>query len=306
MESLRAPKPLLDRQRLERLERLSLRWNRSFRGVLGGNNVSRYAGVGHEFLDHRNFYPGDDLRAVNWRTYLRLDRLFLKLFCTEPRTPVRILLDRSESMALGEPESGSGEPKWTAACRLTAALCYVGLVRLESLHVIPFADKLSEGYRVQGGRSRYAGVADFLCEIDTAGETDLLAVTSQLLARRPAPGLLLVISDFLDRSDPVRALQHLADFGNELVLIHIAGPEEREPPWRGEIEAVDAETGNVVPISWDEQNQREHARAYDAFCDSLAYTAARNRGRYLSLTTDVSLEDALYGSLVPREAISVG
>lgn len=303
---MRAPKPLLDRERLERLERLSLRWNRSFRGVLGGNNVSRYAGVGHEFLDHRNFYPGDDLRAVNWRTYLRLDRLFLKLFCTEPRTPVRILLDTSESMAVGEPESGPGEPKWTAACRLTAALCYVGLVRLESIQVIPFAQTLSEGYRAQGGRSRYAGVADFLGGVETGGETDLENVARGMLASRPAPGLLIVISDFLDRNDPIRPIQHLADFGSELVLVQVAGPEEREPPWRGEIEAVDAETGNVVPISWDAENQREHARAYDAFCDSLAYTAARNRGRYLHLTTDVSLEDALYGSLVPQDTLSVG
>ena len=56
-------------------------------------------GAGQEFLDHRNFHHGDDLRAVNWRAYLRLEKLFLKMFQVEPRVPVRLLLDLSASMA---------------------------------------------------------------------------------------------------------------------------------------------------------------------------------------------------------------
>lgn len=79
--------PLLDRQILERLERLTIRWQQSFRGLVGGHNISRYAGPGQEFLDHRNFHQGDDLRAVNWRAFMRLEKLFLKMFQVEPRTP---------------------------------------------------------------------------------------------------------------------------------------------------------------------------------------------------------------------------
>ena len=70
---------LLDRQLLERLERLTIRWHKSFRGLVGGHNASRYAGPGQEFLDHRHFHQGDDLRAVNWRAYMRLEKLFLKI-----------------------------------------------------------------------------------------------------------------------------------------------------------------------------------------------------------------------------------
>jgi uncharacterized protein (DUF58 family) len=71
IDEVQAPDPLLDRAALERLERLALRWRQSFSGLLGGNNVSRFAGVGHEFLDHRQFHHGDDYRKVNWRAYLR-------------------------------------------------------------------------------------------------------------------------------------------------------------------------------------------------------------------------------------------
>ena len=87
------PEPLVDRQFLERLERLTLYWQKSFNGLVGGHNLSRFAGPGQEFLDHRNFHSGDDLRAVNWRAYLRFEKLFLKMFQIEPRVPVRLLLD---------------------------------------------------------------------------------------------------------------------------------------------------------------------------------------------------------------------
>ena len=97
------PEPLIDQKFLERLERLTIHWQKSFPGLVGGHNASRYPGSGQEFLDHRGFHQGDDLRAVNWRAYMRLEKLILKLFQVEPRVPVRILLDTSASMTTGDP-----------------------------------------------------------------------------------------------------------------------------------------------------------------------------------------------------------
>ena len=59
-------------------------------------------GPGQEFLDHRHFHHGDDFRAVNWRAFLRFEKLLLKMFQVEPRIPVRILLDTSASMGTGD------------------------------------------------------------------------------------------------------------------------------------------------------------------------------------------------------------
>src|SRR3954464_5887800 len=94
---------LLDRQFLEKLERLTIHWEKSFSGLVGGHNTSRFSGGGQEFLDHRQFHHGDDLRAVNWRAYLRLEKLVLKMFQLEPRVPVRIMVDVSASMTTGNP-----------------------------------------------------------------------------------------------------------------------------------------------------------------------------------------------------------
>ena len=112
---------------VEKLERLTIHWQKSFAGLVGGHNKSRFPGAGQEFLDHRSFLHGDDLRAVNWRAYMRLEKLFLKMFQVEPRVPVRLLLDVSASMAT------HGGAKFDYARKLAGALCYVCLVRLDSI-----------------------------------------------------------------------------------------------------------------------------------------------------------------------------
>ncbi|MCP5111495.1 MAG: DUF58 domain-containing protein, partial [bacterium] len=128
--------PLIDRSFLEKLERLTIRWQKSFPGLVGGRNPSRYSGPGQEFLDHRHFHHGDDLRAVNWRAYLRFEKLFMKMFHVEPRIPVRLLLDVSGSMSTG------GGAKLFYARKLAAALSYVGLVRLDTITLLPFDRRL--------------------------------------------------------------------------------------------------------------------------------------------------------------------
>ena len=41
-----ASAPLLDREFLEKLERLTIHWQKSFAGLVGGHNISRFAGIG--------------------------------------------------------------------------------------------------------------------------------------------------------------------------------------------------------------------------------------------------------------------
>src|ERR1700693_6288611 len=168
-----ASPPLLDRQFLEKLERLTIHWQKSFNGLVGGHNTSRFAGGGQEFLDHRHFHHGDDLRAVNWRAYLRLEKLFLKMFQWEPRIPVRILLDTSQSMMTGK------IPKFDYARKLAAALCYVGLVRRDSIGLQPFASILRNSFPAVGGRHRFQPAMNFLTGLKAGGPTDFLAIARE-------------------------------------------------------------------------------------------------------------------------------
>jgi uncharacterized protein (DUF58 family) len=293
-----AKAPLLDRQFLERLERLTIHWQKSFPGLVGGHNRSRFAGGGQEFLDHRNFHQGDDLRAVNWRAYMRLDKMFLKMFQIEPRVPIRLLLDVSASMA-----AGSGE-KFDYARRLAASLCYVGLVRLDTIEVLPFASMLQEGKLCGGGRHQFKPLAGFIEDLRPAGPTNFFEVVRNFLNEFPQRGLVIVISDFLDEQGCEKALQHLADYGNELMLIQIFEDEDREPSMAGEYDLVDAESGAHMRIHIDAEARRRYTEAFDEFAESIRTTAFRNGGKYAGLPTSLSIEEAIFGSLMRMRGVA--
>jgi uncharacterized protein (DUF58 family) len=292
------PEPLLETRFLERLERLSIQWQNSLPGLVGGHYTSRFAGAGQEFLDHRQFHHGDDLRAVNWRAFLRLEKLFLKMFQLEPRIPVRMLIDISKSMETGEID------KFLYAKRLAAALCYVGLVRLDSIALQPFSNKLHDAFTASGGRHRFTPAMNFLSGLQPTGQTNFLECSRQFLAKYPQRGLTLVISDFLDDRDCEKPLQYLADFGHEMILLQIWADEDREPPWEGELEIEDAETGQKVELAFDSDARKQYTAAFDAHADLIRKVAERNNGRYLGVPTSVPIEQAIFGPLVRSGAVA--
>ncbi|MGH9559676.1 MAG: DUF58 domain-containing protein [Bryobacteraceae bacterium] len=288
---------LLDAALLEKLERLAIHWKKSLPGLVGGHNASRFAGPGQEFLDHRNFHSGDDLRAVNWRVYLRLEKLFLKMFQLEPRIPVRVLFDTSRSMETG------AVSKFDYARKLAGALCYVGLVRLDSICLQPFSGKLGDAFTASGGRHRFQPAMNFLSGVKPGGSTNFLAVAREFISIYPQRGLAIVISDFLDDHDCEKPLQFLSDFGHEPILVHIWAPEDREPPWEGELDLEDAETGERAELSFDANARAMYTAAFDEYSRSLRRIALRNNGRYVGLPSDVPVDEAIFGPLAHSGAL---
>ena len=288
-----AQTPIIDQDFLQRLERLTLHWQKSFAGLVGGRIPSRFSGAGQEFLDHRHFHQGDDLRAVNWRAYMRLEKLFLKMFEVEPRIPVRLLIDVSESMAA----------KFDYSRQLAAALCYIGLVRLDTICIVPFSDKIGDAHVCTGGRHRFRPAAQFLEGLQNGGRTDFLSVTRQFASEYPQRGLVIVLSDFLDDADVEKPLQYLADYGHELSLIQLWTPEEREPGWDGELELLDVETGSKLEIALDKAAIETYREAFDAYSRRLNDLANRTGGRYVGISTDQGVQEAIFDSLMRVGAV---
>jgi len=289
--------PLIDKHFLVRLERLAIHWQQSFSGIVGGHNTSRFAGPGQEFLDHRHFHQGDDLRAVNWRAYMRLEKMFLKMFQIEPRVPVRLLVDASASMA------ATGEEKFLAARRLAAALVYVGLVRLDTMVVHTFTDTLGEARLCSGGRHRFGPVSDYLGAAQAAGRTDFLAVSKQFVERYAQRGLLIVLSDFLTEAGSTKPFDYLAEFGHELLLIQVYDEQDRTPPWTGELELEEAETGERLELDFDGEARERYTAAFDDWSEQLRRSALRHGGRYAAVPASLPVEEAVFGPLVRVQGV---
>ena len=77
---------------IARISRLELRAHRVVEGFLSGIHRSPRFGQSVEFLQHRQYVPGDDLRHVDWKVWAKQDRFYVKQFEDDtnmPGTPAR-------------------------------------------------------------------------------------------------------------------------------------------------------------------------------------------------------------------------
>jgi hypothetical protein len=155
-----------------------------------------------------------------------------------------------------------------------------------------------------GGRHRFLKVAEGLQAIEAAGPTDYIATIREFIGSYPQRGLVIIISDFLDDNGCERALQYLSDFGHELMLIQIWAEEDRTPPWTGELELRDAETGEGLKLDFDDETRERYTRAFDEYADTIETMALRSGGRYCGVSTASSLESIIFGELIRVRGIA--
>ena len=197
-----------------------------------------------------------------------------------------------------------GGKKFDYARKLAAALCYVGLVRLDTIEIQGFGSRLTQRVISAGGRHRFAGVMDGLSDLQASGATDYLASVKEFIGAYTQRGLVIVVSDFLDDGNCEKALQYLTDFGHELMLLQIWADEDRVPPWTGELELRDAETGVGMKLDFDDDARRRYTLAFDEYCGVLQTAAIRRGGRYAGVATSQSLESVIFGDLIRVRGIA--
>jgi uncharacterized protein (DUF58 family) len=187
--------------------------------------------------------------------------------------------------------------KFDYARKLAAALCYVGLVRLDTIGIQPFGEHLGDSFLCGGGRHRFIPAVNFLEDLKPSGRTSYIQIAREFISTYPQRGLLIIISDFLDDAGCERPLQYLSDFGHELILVQIWAREDREPDWEGQLDLTDAETGATLEIGFDDASRRNYVEAFDAYTRDIQKVGLRNGGRYVGISTDTTIEEAVFGPL---------
>ena len=226
---------LFDDEFLKKLEYLSILSKRLFAGQFRAERRAKRRGTGLEFADYRQYVAGDDFRHLDWKAYLRLNRLILRLFEEEEDLPIYLFVDASQSMTYGDPS------KFDYARRVAAALCYIGLSNLDRVNVIAYADKIKGELPPQRGKGRIFRVFKFLEEVTTGGETNARESFKTYCTETRRRGLAVVISDFFDPAGFQSGLDILRHFKHDIFILHIASHEEVEPALKGELVLVDSE-----------------------------------------------------------------
>ncbi len=278
---------LLDPEFIRRLARLRLLARKRFAGAAGGARRSTRKGQSVEFADHRPYAPGDDIRRIDWNAYARLEELVLRLYIAEEDLSVYLLLDTSASLGHGTP------PKLETAARLAAALAYVGLSGSERVGVVPFADGMGAPLAPTRGKGRIGHVLRFLDGLSAGGETDLARTVETFLARRPRPGLVVLLSDLLDPGGYQRPLDRLMGQRHEPVIFHVLSEDEVRPTPGGDFSLVDSERGTAVDVSLDHRAIEAYQKRVAAFVESIAAYCRRRGISYIPAFGEVDLEGAL-------------
>lgn len=263
---------LFDEKFLNTLEHLHMVSRKVFSGALRAERRTRKVGSGIEFADHRTYARGDDFRYIDWNLYGRLDKLLLRLFEEEEDLSIYILVDVSDSMAIGQPL-----PKLHYAMQVGAALTYVGLANLDRVAIIPFADRLIDRLPPSRGKNRIFRVFEFLKSCGIGGKTELAECMKTFVTQNKRRGLAVVISDFYDPDGFEQGLNTLRYNKFEPFVLQVYDKREAEPSLAGDLELVDCETGDVrevtVSKSLLEAYQREHERyckQLEAYCTKYA------------------------------------
>ena len=91
-------------------------------------------------------------------------------------------------------------------------------------------------------------------------------------------------------------------FGDTHVLV-TATLEDRLPPWTGELELLDAESGSQVKLQIDDRAREKYTAEFDRYAEVLEKIAASNGGRYVGVSTAMAIEDVIFGALVRAKGV---
>jgi uncharacterized protein (DUF58 family) len=104
------PKRFLHPSTIARISRMDLRARQVVEGFISGMHKSPFFGHSVEFVQHREYVAGDDIRHLDWKVWSKTDRYYIKQFEAETNLRCTMVVDVSESMQYGGPSCRPAAP----------------------------------------------------------------------------------------------------------------------------------------------------------------------------------------------------
>ncbi len=232
-------KPLDSRQFLLAVKRLA-------DSLSYGTDRSPFLGQGLEYVQSRQYVPGDPVKAIDWRITARTGKFHIKEYESPKSLPVWFIVDTSASMAL----SSTKVSKYQIATQIAGGLALASIDRVSPVGILGAG---SRNLNVKPSLSR-ENILQWLHELRTYQFNESTRLGEKLLALNPSLGessLIFVLSDLHDPS----ALPALKLLGHrhDLVVIPLRDPAEDALPGAGFIRGREVETGREATLSAKKQ-----------------------------------------------------
>lgn len=234
--------PFLDSDLADEVERLVLASRRLVRDLSAGDYASAFRGRGIEFQDVREYHPGDDVRAIDWRVTARMGITYLRRHQEERELTMVLLVDRSGSTAVGSRRRTRAQ----LSAQVAGVLALAAAQANDRLGAAFFDARLEHYVEPHKGRRHALRIiADLLAQgrnpSPAGAATDLAAALTQLELLLPRRAVLIILSDFRspDFSHPLARIANTHD----VVCIQLVDQLESALPPVGLVRLRDPETG---------------------------------------------------------------
>jgi len=225
-------KNYLHPEAIRRIASMELRARNIVEGFLSGMHRSPYFGQSIEFLQHREYVAGDDLRHVDWKVWARQDRLYIKQYEEETNLRCTLIVDGSASMNYGRGPLN----KYEYAATLASSLAYLVLRQQDAVGCAVFDEQIRMRVPSRTRRSHLQSVIDSLAVSEPRQKTDPYAILHQVAESFPRRGMMVLVSDLLvDAEQVIRGLKLLRQRGHDVLVFHILDDDELDFPFDGPV-----------------------------------------------------------------------
>ena len=287
-----------DPMQLVQFGRLELIAQRLVEGLMMGRHRSPYKGSSVEFVEHREYYPGDEIRHIDWRAFGKTGRYYIKEFEDETNLRAWIVLDASGSMGY----AGQQISKFQYARIVAASLGWLLLGQRDAVGLATFDSRIREQIKPSSNRDTFRRILEVLEGAQPGGETSLSSILESLLPSIPRRSLILLISDCFDDLDElVRVLQKCRHARHDVSILRIAAPEEEEFPFERPTRFDNLEQESQRLLVDPVRLRQEYLRQYQLFAGRLHKECGALGISYARLLTSEPVQTSLGRWLAERQ-----
>jgi len=279
---------IVDPTVLSSIVHLELIARKAVEGSVSGLHNSHYRGRSVEFIQHRPYNPGDELRYLDWRVYAKTNRYHVKLFEEDTNLRATILIDLSGSMRFAD----STMSKADYARQMAAAFSYLMLKQGDSVGLVVFDREVRQYIPPRNRLDQWGTLIETLVQAETtqveSAIASVLSTAGEYLKKR---GLVILISDLIDQPEGVLSnLALLRTQQHEIIVFHVLAPEEITLPYHGTVEFLPLEGEADHLLTSPRRLQKNYQERIKHFMSSYRNGCLELGVDYQRVTTDRPLE----------------
>lgn len=284
---------MLNKEIYKQLSKYRIDGAEGFLSNYEGARKSRQKGQSQEFSDFRPYYPGDDIRLIDWNVYARTEQYHIKLYEEEREARITIVLDHSGSM-------GQDENKMKMAENLTLMLAYVGLASGDGVRLVT---KKREGKfsasHFYKGIHQFQEYKQILSQLQWDDIVNYETLTKEVTFYK---GITIWISDFLfENFDKI--YQEFKFHQQHMLAIQVLSNETLAPSYEGMLELLDVETNASMEVHCTQDTLRLYHENVTNYLDAIKEMTSKAGDRYLLVNVDDEGETHLLQKLITHNIL---